>query len=157
VDYGSNNNIALICPNLNITLFLFNNVRAYFSRFRCHVEILRLNIFLACDLRAQFARILIRRLLPCCRARRIWARESRLARKSCGHSRIPRIRREIRPYIHWQLTSTSSRIMEISTRVVGEIGCQEIIFRMFSYKRLDVVHLEWWISRAKRVLSLWLL
>jgi len=100
---------------MNITVFLFNDVRAYFS-FRCHVEFLRLNIFLACDLRAQFARILIRRLLPCCRARRIWARIS------VGEKIILRARREIRPYIHWQLTSTSSRIMEISTRVVGEIG-----------------------------------
>lgn len=103
---------------------------SYFSQFRRCNESLRLNIFSICA-------IFERRgswhstITTGCEAKRIWAIRARI---SVGEQ-IERTPRETRPYIHWQLTSTSTRIIEISTRVVGKIGRQEIIFRMFSYKR----------------------
>lgn len=80
------------------------------------------------------------RLPPCREARKVWARILVVSKSSGAPAGYPATGRGARPYIHWQLTSTSSWIIEISTKVVGEIGCQEIILRMFSYKRLVVVH-----------------
>lgn len=115
-------------------------MRAYFSQFRPRDEALRLNTFSMRDLRERFERILTFDDHHLVARQGGFECESWLASKS-SVSLPPLQEGEARPYIHWQLTSTSSWIMEISTKVVGEIGCQEIIFRMFivSYKRLDVV------------------